>query len=53
MGRKLTQAAIELAQAEGVKSIDLTSRPKRVVANGLYKSMGFVRRETNVYRYSA
>jgi len=29
----------------------LTSRPSRAVANRLYQRIGFVARETNVYRY--
>jgi ribosomal protein S18 acetylase RimI-like enzyme len=33
--------------------VDLTSRPSREAANRLYRRIGFVQRETNVYRYSA
>jgi ribosomal protein S18 acetylase RimI-like enzyme len=36
-----------------VRSVDLTSRPSRDAANQLYQRLGFVRRETNVYRYDA
>jgi ribosomal protein S18 acetylase RimI-like enzyme len=35
----------------GTKSIDLTSRPSREVANKLYRAIGYQKRETNVYRY--
>ncbi|WP_297565562.1 N-acetyltransferase [uncultured Arcanobacterium sp.] len=52
IGQKLVEAAIELAQQKGVKSIDLTSRPTREAANRLYKRCGFALRETNVYRYA-
>ena len=31
--------------------MDLTSRPSRDAANRLYKQLGFVMRDTNVYRY--
>ena len=40
------------AHAKGAKTVDLTSRPSREVANRLYKRIGFEQRETNVYRYS-
>jgi ribosomal protein S18 acetylase RimI-like enzyme len=50
VGRNLTNAAIEKARTAGAKSIGLTSRPSREAANGLYTSMGFERRDTNVYR---
>ncbi|ORZ01697.1 acyl-CoA N-acyltransferase [Syncephalastrum racemosum] len=33
------------------RTIDLTSRPEREDANRLYRSLGFVQRNTNVYRY--
>jgi ribosomal protein S18 acetylase RimI-like enzyme len=46
----LNRAAIERARAAGAVSIDLTSRPSREAANRLYQRIGFVARETNVYR---
>lgn len=49
LGRLLTDDAIRRARAAGAKAIGLTSRPSRAAANGLYQSMGFERRETNVY----
>ncbi|KAI8065193.1 acyl-CoA N-acyltransferase [Gongronella butleri] len=49
----LMSAMIEHAQQHlHAKSIDLTSRPDRVAANTLYRKLGFVQRDTNVYRYS-
>ena len=51
VGRLLSERAVSLANELGAKTIDLTSRPSREVANNLYKSIGFVQRETNVYRY--
>ena len=50
VGRELTNAAIDRARSAGAKSVGLTSRPSRAAANALYTSMGFERRETNVYR---
>ena len=50
-GRALVDAATELAQQRGVKSVDLTSRPSRAAANRLYQHAGFATRATNVYRY--
>jgi ribosomal protein S18 acetylase RimI-like enzyme len=35
----------------GAKTVDLTSRPKREAANRLYQRIGFVPRDTNVYRF--
>ncbi|MFC5370454.1 GNAT family N-acetyltransferase [Arcanobacterium bovis] len=51
-GQQLVEAAIDLAQKKGVKSVDLTSRPSREAANRLYQRAGFTQRETNVYRYN-
>ena len=52
VGEALNQFAIELARSKGAKTVDLTSRPSRAAANRLYQRLGFVARETNVYRYS-
>jgi ribosomal protein S18 acetylase RimI-like enzyme len=46
----LVAAALERAQEEGARTVDLTSRPHREAANRLYLRLGFARRETNVYR---
>lgn len=51
IGKALILKAIELAQALGGHYIDLTSRPSRIEANQLYQSLGFEKRETNVYRF--
>ena len=53
VGEKLNLAAIEIANKEGARTIDLTSRPSREAANRLYKRMGFEERATNVYRYES
>ena len=52
VGEALNRAAIEEARARGAVTVDLTSRPSREAANRLYQRLGFVKRETNVYRYS-
>lgn len=51
VGEALVAAAVELAAARGAHTLDLTSRPSRLVANRLYQRAGFELRETNVYRY--
>ncbi|MCL4449036.1 MAG: GNAT family N-acetyltransferase [Actinobacteria bacterium] len=50
VGRLLVKEAISKAAASGAINIDLTSRPSRQAANHLYSSLGFVIRDTNVYR---
>lgn len=50
-GNLLTLAAIEYAKRRGALTVDLTSRPAREAANALYRKVGFVQRETNVYRF--
>lgn len=51
VGEALNRAALERARARGAKTVDLTSRPSREAANRLYRRLGFVPRETNVYRF--
>lgn len=51
VGETLNQAAIDRARAAGARTIDLTSRPSREVANRLYRRLGFEPRDTNIYRY--
>jgi ribosomal protein S18 acetylase RimI-like enzyme len=51
VGAALNEEALRRAQAAGARSVDLTSRPDREVANRLYQRLGFQRRDTNVYRY--
>jgi ribosomal protein S18 acetylase RimI-like enzyme len=52
-GERLIRAALALAEANGARTVDLTSRPSREAANRLYEKLGFERRETNVYRFSS
>ena len=50
VGKQLIQYGIDFAKELKVASVNLTSRAERVAANELYKEMGFILRETNVYR---
>lgn len=52
VGDALNQFALKLARDKGAKTVDLTSRPSREAANRMYQRIGFVGRDTNVYRYS-
>jgi ribosomal protein S18 acetylase RimI-like enzyme len=51
IGELLTRAMIDRAGELGCTTVDLTSRPSREAANRLYQRVGFVPRETNVYRF--
>ena len=51
VGEALNLKALEIARTEGAVTVDLTSRPSREAANRLYQRIGFVKRDTNVYRY--
>jgi len=53
VGEALNMAAIAEAKRRGAKTVDLTSRPSREAANRLYQRIGFVARDTNVYRFDA
>ena len=50
LGRRLVEHAIGYCREKGIDTVYLTSNPKRVAANGLYRSVGFVRKETNMYK---
>ncbi|MBT8211672.1 MAG: GNAT family N-acetyltransferase [Acidimicrobiia bacterium] len=52
VGRILNERALEIAREAGARTVDLTSRPSREAANRLYQRLGFVERDTNVYRYT-
>ncbi len=53
MGEALSRRAVDIAVAAGARTVELTSRPSREAANRLYLRLGFERRDTNVYRYTA
>ncbi|MDN3664507.1 GNAT family N-acetyltransferase [Algibacter miyuki] len=52
VGKALIEAAITYATENNIEKINLTSKPEKVAGNRLYQKMGFVQRETNVYRYT-
>lgn len=49
-GKELMRALIEAARGLGVHHLSLTSHPGRVVANELYRGLGFEQYETNCYK---
>ena len=51
VGDLLNRYALDVARGHGAKTVDLTSRPSREAANRLYQRIGFLPRETNIYRY--
>jgi ribosomal protein S18 acetylase RimI-like enzyme len=52
VARLLLGRMTELASERGLRTLDLTSRPSRESALRLYESVGFVRRDTNVLRFT-
>ena len=52
VGAALTREAVRLAEADGARTVDLTSRPSREAANRLYERLGFQLRDSKVYRYA-
>ena len=50
LGRILVTHAIAYCKEQGIDTVMLTSNPKRIAANALYKSLGFNFKETNVYK---
>ncbi len=52
VGEAMSQEAIRRAVELGARTVELTSRPAREAANRLYERLGFVRRDSNVYRYT-
>lgn len=51
VGKALMEYLIEYARTHyGDIVLNLTSNPKRIAANNLYRSLGFQQRETNVYK---
>lgn len=51
IARSMSEKAISTFKETGARTLDLTSSPSRIAANNLYQSIGFVQRETNVYRF--
>ena len=52
IGKKLMEHIINYVRRElGDVELHLTSNPRRVAANNLYRSVGFQHRETNVFNF--
>lgn len=52
VGEALNRAMLDHARQLGCATVDLTSRPSREAANRLYARIGFVHRDTNVWRFT-
>ena len=50
LSKRLVDHAIQFVESRQIPLLMLTSNPKRIAANKLYQTMGFERKETNVYR---
>jgi ribosomal protein S18 acetylase RimI-like enzyme len=50
IGKRLVEAALRLAAAEGASRVDLSSSPDRAEAQALYRSLGFEQRRTVHWR---
>ncbi len=53
VGEALVRAALAESAARGARTVDLTSGPSREAAIRLYQRLGFRRRKTSVFRYTA
>ena len=51
IGRNMIRLLLNQSMQDGLKFVELTSRPSREEANCLYVDMGFERKNTNVYRW--
>ena len=49
LGEKILLDLIKWAKGQGVEVVELTTNPKRIAANELYKKVGFKLHETNHY----
>ncbi len=51
IAQKLFEEAFRIARSKNMTHINLSVRPARVAAKGLYEKIGFQLQETNYYRY--
>ena len=49
LGEKILKGLLKWAKDQGVEVVELTTNPKRVAANALYRKLGFKLHETNHY----
>ncbi len=52
LGKQLVNHLLKEAKEFAPIEIQLTSKPARIAANGMYQSLGFEKKETNCYRMS-
>lgn len=50
LGKRMLKKALEIVSTFGTSTLMLTSKPVRIAANNLYISLGFSKKDTNVYR---
>lgn len=50
LGKRMLKKALEIVSTFGTSTLMLTSKPVRIAANNLYISLGFSKKETNVYK---
>lgn len=50
-GKELVKKALQKAKQLKAKEVNLTSNPKRVIANKMYQKLQFSQYDTNYYRY--
>lgn len=50
LGREIMARVLTALRRTGIGSVELTSRPSRVAARTLYRSLGFEKRETDVFK---
>ena len=51
-GEALTHEALRIARQAGARTVDLTSRPARAAAGRLYERLGFIIRDSRLYRFT-
>ncbi len=49
IGRRLMEEALTICKQNQVDQVHLSSHPRRIAANRLYRKLGFEQRETHVY----
>ncbi len=50
LGKRMLKKALEIVSTFGTSTLMLTSKPVRIAANNLYISLGFSKKDTNVYK---
>lgn len=50
VGKQLIEAVVTAARKTEAASLDISSKASRSALYGMYESMGFVRRDTNLFR---